>query len=274
MVGVLSVALLSSVLVASVFATGNTSQEAAPAGQKIPPGQLVRKSISGPVVAAADDLSSITVGTKFVNLTSETVVNAPPDKNVGLEAITVSSKVVVKLNRPPLEKVEIEDEEPPPPGVTEEVPPFRTVTAQQIIVLPGKATRSHKRAVLKCRTNDTLEVIGEDGSVEVLGDESTGDAGTETGTSNGTGDDTQETTDGSGDCVSSGDDLILLTRKKSRDSDALIVRATERAEKIDPAPGERASPKTRFPSTGGLGRRPPGKRGPGPAGTPPFPALL
>ena len=181
--------------------------------------------------------------------------------------------MVVKLNRPPLEKVEIEDEEPPPlgtgdeeppplgtgdeeppplgtgdekppplgtgdeepppPGVTEEVPPFRTVTAQQIIVLPGKATRSHKRAVLKCRTNDTLEVIGEDGSVEVLGDESTDDAGTETGTSNGTGDDTQETTDGSGDCVSSGDDLILLTRKKSRDSDALIVRATERAEKID-----------------------------------------
>ena len=88
MVGVLSVALLSSVLVASVFATGNTSQEAVPAEQKIPPGQLVRKSISGPVVADADDLSSITVGTKFVNLTSETVVNAPPDKNVGLEAIT------------------------------------------------------------------------------------------------------------------------------------------------------------------------------------------
>ena len=118
-------------------------------------------------------------------------------------------------------------------SITKEVPPFRTVTAQLIIVRPNKATRSHKRAVLKCQTTDTLEVIGEDGSVEVLGDESTGDAGAESGTSNGTGDDTQVTTDGNGECVSSGDDLILLTRKKSRNSDDLVVRATERVEKID-----------------------------------------
>ena len=266
MLGVLTLAFLS-VMAASVLATGNTSQEAAPPDQKMPPGQLVRESISGPVVAAADDLSSITVGTKFgnllVSLTSETVVNAPPDKDVGLDAITVGSKVVVKLNRPPLDKQVLEDEEPPPLStgdeeppplstgdeeppplstgdeappplsITEVVPPFRTVMAQLIIVLPNKATRSHKRAVLKCQTTDTLEVIGEDGSVEVLGDESTGDAGTENGPSNSTGDDTQETTNGNGDCVSSGDDLILLTQKKSRDSDDLVVRATERAEKID-----------------------------------------
>ena len=126
LLGALTLELLS-VLAASVLATGNTSPEAAPPDQKIPPGQLVRKTISGPVVAAADDLSSITVGTKFgnllVNLTSETVVHAPPDKDVGLGAITVGSKIVVKLNRPPLDKQEFEDEEPLPLSTGDEEPP-------------------------------------------------------------------------------------------------------------------------------------------------------
>jgi hypothetical protein len=83
------------------------------ASSHIPPGQLTRKSLSGTVTAVSS--SSISVGTKFgtveVLVNSETVVDAPPEKNVGIGAVTVGSKVVVQLNRSPLEKVEPDPEE-------------------------------------------------------------------------------------------------------------------------------------------------------------------
>ena len=74
--------LLLTVVIASVVAVqlpefgSLTSQtEAAPA-QQVPPGQLVRRSLSGAVVAKGG--SSITVGTKhgnvLVNVNSQTVI--------------------------------------------------------------------------------------------------------------------------------------------------------------------------------------------------------
>jgi hypothetical protein len=57
-----------------------------------------------------------------------------------------------------------------PPDV-DDLPPFRTVNASRITVI--KSTRSHKRAIVTCETDSTLEVVGYDGTVVELDDEST-----------------------------------------------------------------------------------------------------
>ena len=100
--------LVSTVLVASLFfvplplTSGQARVEAAPPAQ-VPAGQLTRKTISGTVVAV--DGSSITIETRHgnvrVTVTSETVVNAPPESNVGLDAIQVGDKAVAFSKRPP-----------------------------------------------------------------------------------------------------------------------------------------------------------------------------
>ena len=83
--------------------------EAAPSFQvpPPPPGQLTRRTLSGTVVAKGG--SSISVGTKFgnvlVNVNGDTVVDVRGEKDVGMDGINVGDKVVIHLNRPPLERV-------------------------------------------------------------------------------------------------------------------------------------------------------------------------
>ena len=99
--------LLAVVIVATPLPqilSGRSVAEAAP--DQTPPGQLTRKSISGIVVSAGG--SSITISTNFgnilVNVTSDTFVNAPPEKDVGMSAVAPGAKVIVKLNRSLLTK--------------------------------------------------------------------------------------------------------------------------------------------------------------------------
>jgi hypothetical protein len=109
--------------------------------------------------------------------------------------------------------------------------------ATVIIVKPtgGKSTRSHKRAVC----------VGDGGDVEVES-QPPADDGTATTTPTSTPESTPTATstsessagDGgeeltSGACEGSGDGLILLTRKKTRDGDEVEVRTAERVAKIE-----------------------------------------
>ena len=72
---------------------------------QVPAGQLVRRAIVGEVVSKSG--ASMIVSTKFGNITvglsSGTLVNAPPDKDVGIGAIQVGDKVGVLLDRSPVE---------------------------------------------------------------------------------------------------------------------------------------------------------------------------
>ena len=79
------------------------SVEAAQAGG-VPKGQFTRKSFSGTVESIVPGVS-MTISTRHgsveVLLDAGTVVNAPPDRNVGQEAIRAGQKVLVNLNRSP-----------------------------------------------------------------------------------------------------------------------------------------------------------------------------
>ena len=111
---VVIVVLLLSFVAGPALPHRSWSGVAEASSHKIPPGQLTRKSLVGTVTAIASDGSSITIGTHFGNIlvgvTGGTVVNAPSDKNVGIGAVSVGDKVVVKLDRSPLEKVEAPEE--------------------------------------------------------------------------------------------------------------------------------------------------------------------
>lgn len=125
---------------------------------------------------------------------------------------------------------------------------------------------SHKRAIVTCEIDDTLEVVGDDGTVVELDDESTTEDPAATSTEPvaaaiasleayetggglialggyGIGGiaahgivlqiaTTTISTDGQ-TCDGSGDDLILLTQKKGRNSNELVIKAKQSSDKID-----------------------------------------
>jgi hypothetical protein len=99
-VAVVLMSLLGTPLARLVYWHG--SAEAAPLAQ-IPSGQLTRKTISGTVDSVSGSL--IVVQTKSgrveVNVTAETVVNVPPEKNVGVGVIEPGMKIVAFTKRPP-----------------------------------------------------------------------------------------------------------------------------------------------------------------------------
>ena len=162
-------------------------------------------------------------------------------------------------------------------------PPFRTVFATVITILTKdkgevKPSRSHKRAVVSCDTEGTLEVIDENGVVETLEDVSTSTTSTTVAlsffgpglqrllttdvvvvgpvgfgglvafgvplqeanvTSTATTTETVATTtddapveEAEPTCSGSGDDLILLTKKKGRGSNELVIVAKQQTDKI------------------------------------------
>ena len=85
--------------------------EAAQAGG-VPKGQFTRKSFSWTVETIVPGVS-MTISTRHgsveVLLDPGTVVNAPPDRNVGQEAIQQGQKVLVNLNRSPKDEKAVED---------------------------------------------------------------------------------------------------------------------------------------------------------------------
>ena len=197
---------------------------------RTPPGQLTRRAVAGRVVA--NDGSSISVETRFglllVNVTSTTVVRAYPEKDVDVTAVVVGDKVVIRLDRSSLAKPkDAPNETGTSPSDTSRA---WTVTARGIHVVPARATRSHQRAVEKCSRLGRREVIRDDGTVIELHDEShspplTTDPGTTTA-SGGPSEGRSEVCDG-------GDDLILLLRKRQRNSDEAVIRARQRSAELD-----------------------------------------
>ncbi|MFC1963636.1 hypothetical protein ACFLVL_03340, partial [Chloroflexota bacterium] len=91
--------------------------------------------------------------------------------------------------------------EPTPP------PTFRAAEAAQITVIPSKATRSHKRAVVTGKGSKKLTVLGEDGESEDL--------------------DTDDDTD-----LEEGDDVLLIVQDKGPGQDK-EARAAEKASDLD-----------------------------------------
>ncbi|MCH7802024.1 MAG: hypothetical protein IIC24_10860, partial [Chloroflexi bacterium] len=84
----------------------------------VPAGQLVRKSLVGTISSLSG--SSMTISTPHGAVSvgiGGAQVNAPPDKDVGTSALAVGQKVVVNLNRSPvdpdkLKKDKDDDDEP------------------------------------------------------------------------------------------------------------------------------------------------------------------
>ena len=350
LIAVLLVISLIGLPFASGASVGHVT-EAAPSFQvpPPPPGQLTRRTLSGTVVAKGG--SSISVGTKFgnvlVNVNGGTVVDVRGEKDVGMDGINVGDKVVIHLNRPPLESVEAPPPAPPaatstpvapppappaatstpvapppaplpatstpvapppappaatstpvvppaatstpaagpdarstppaipvatatPPPLPSELPSFREVTALRIKVIPAKATRSHKRAVVTCASKGKLNLIGDDGEVEEVDDES--DDADESGgatssraiipldlvataladrgtfgmsglgglaftgavlqaTSSAT--TTDDTVDETADCPGGGEDRILLLLSEGTTTDKAVIRASLSSAKID-----------------------------------------
>ena len=193
---------------------------------RTPPGQLTRRAVAGRVVA--NDGSSISVETRFglllVNVTSTTVVHAYPEKDVDVMAVLRGDKVVIHLDRSSLTKPgDASNETGTSPSGTSHA---WTVTARGIHVVPARATRSHQRAVEKCSRLGRREVIRDDGTVTELNDEShspplTRDPSTST------------TSGGRSELCDGGDDLILLLRKRLRNSDEAVIRARKRSAELD-----------------------------------------
>jgi hypothetical protein len=111
------------------------------------------------------------------------------------------------------------------------VVPFRTVTATVIVILPGKPISSHQRAVCVGDGGDAEleDSITDDGSsasstVEIEPSATTTDSGD---------DSTGSSSIKSGKCSKKGDGLVLLVRKKDRNSNKVEVRQQQRADKID-----------------------------------------
>ncbi len=243
-VGVLLALLLFGTMASAVAAY----QSPSPTPQDSPPaGQVVRKGLSGTVVGVS--ATSIVVQTKYGNVTVEvdgqTVVDAPPDRNVGIGAIEGGMNVAISLNRSMVLGTEpVEGAAAPgptetpgtietpvaivvgtpaatgtPPTVTPTPEPsFRTATARRIVAIPVKASRSHKRGVVESATTEQgqgkgrLKLLNEDGSVTEL--------------------ELAEGTEG----LEDGSDIILISRGKggrpATDDTEMEISGLQKSEKI------------------------------------------
>ena len=132
------------------------------------------------------------VSSKFGNVTVEfgpgTVIDAPPVKKVGKDAIQVDSKVAVKLEKPdgepppngdPPPNGEVLDGEPvpngepppngdPPPVEEPPAPSFRTAVARRIVVRPGKLQCVQQKGVFQGKGKGKVKLLDEDGNIEDL----------------------------------------------------------------------------------------------------------
>ena len=152
--------------------------EAAPPTQT-PPGQLKRRGIVGEVVSITTSSSTSTattidpnaistlptlsdtimiVKTKWgdveIIITGDTSIKSPLQGTIDLED-TVGSKVAVLADKSPSSSSG---------NATSTVATLRTVTALKVMVVPGKAVRTHARAVVKGKIKNKLQLVDDDGN--------------------------------------------------------------------------------------------------------------
>ena len=160
-------ALLSLVTASAVFAGGSAtpaaadpscSKEHAQSGQQTspPPGQLVRRGITGKVVSVISDTPArITIETQF----GKVVMEVPAGFDIS--TIKVGSRIAALLEKEPAPVIAT-------PTTAQTDTPFRVGKAQKIKVIPSEASLTHQRAVVVGQQGDTLDVVDEDGKADTL----------------------------------------------------------------------------------------------------------
>jgi vacuolar-type H+-ATPase subunit H len=172
-----------------------------------PAGQLVRRGLSGkvlPIEGSEFDGSEFLIETRHglvkVIVTGETTINQPPNGPVGMDSLQIGDRVGILLAKP-------ENDNATPSA---EADVFRTATALKIVIVPSKATREHRRAIvlekIKNAIKDRVKFIDRNGDeveietdVEIEGEE--------------------------------GEEVLLVTRRGKDGDDH--VSSSARAEKIE-----------------------------------------
>ena len=131
---------------------------------ELPDGQLIRRGLSGIVVAVGD--SSFVVGTRHGNVevfvNGDTVIKQPPHGEATINDIEDGMKVGALLVKP--------DEDNAEPSGLGDHPVFRAATALRVMIVPSKAQRQHNRAILlekiKDKAKNHIKFLNEDGDEE------------------------------------------------------------------------------------------------------------
>ena len=193
---VAAAALVPAAVSADVHAQTGQGQNETPAGQ------LTRRGVAGKVAstAASSFLLETQSGTVKVNKIPSTVVRKPPEGVVGFDQIHKDDRVAVLL-----EKVAAAE-----PSTIPSL--LREANALHVMVIPGKATRSHVSGVVIGNAQGKVKVHKDDGSEQEL-----------EGTAN----------------ASVGDEVVVIARSKGK-AGGLSVAGTgspdqvrERLEKLE-----------------------------------------
>ena len=120
----------------------------------------IGRGFTGVVTSVDTNTSLLTVESKGavfqLRVAETTVISNPPDKDVGLAGLPPETRFRIAG----LVDKRITDDEG---SVTTQI-----LTAQRIIVVPGKATRSHRRVIAVDTQGDTLTTLDDDGNQKEL----------------------------------------------------------------------------------------------------------
>ena len=194
-----------------------------------PPGQLKRRGIVGNIVMSTStatsietatstatsidtdtststpptiepDAYTITISTKFgdvtVLITDETVILAPPNGIISPDQIGENDRLAIHFKKRKHESA----------TSTDAFLDSSARIALKIIVIPGKATRSHKRGVVKSKVKGKLRLVDGDGNETELNNAPDG--------------------------LSDGDDVVVVARRRGRGSDNLEIRGFQPASHV------------------------------------------
>ena len=187
----LSLALIAALLGALLLATfaGTASAQSDAAIGRGFTGVVKSVSVSNGLLAVESKGSLFQLA-----INDGTVINVPPDKDVGLEGLPFE----LGFRIAGLVDADITDAN----GI-----PFPDVrTALKIIVIPGKATRSHKRVIAADKQGDDLTTLDEDGKMTDL--------------------------KGHGAGIEKGESIIVLVQKPGRGSTQETVRGLIKAKTV------------------------------------------
>jgi|GEM_PF-368742 hypothetical protein len=134
-------------------------------------------------------------GTLFqLAISSNTVINVPPDKDVGMAGLP--SQLGFRIAGLATEAITDDNG----------IPHAEVRTALKIMVIPGKATRSHKRTIASDKDGDSLTTLDEDGKKRNLASLGAG--------------------------IEKGEAVIVLVQKPGRDATEETVRGLIRAKTV------------------------------------------
>ena len=185
---VLISALFASLLLA-IFASTASAQS----------NNVIGRGFTGAVISVDTSIGLLTISSKEaffqIVVNDSTVINNPPEENVGLDGLPTRPNFRVAG----LVDKAITDAD----GVVR--PEF--LTAQKITVIPGRATRKHKRTLAADKDGDSLTILHNDGTKTDL--------------------------PGRGAGFDIGDSIIMLVQSSGRDGAAEKVRALFKARVVD-----------------------------------------